>query len=138
MPAVPAVTLVREWINSLEDLVGAEKPLALGAFRRHPRSPASGAFAVLSRVGGTRGMTAEDGIDGARISASIFAGTDEMAEAAAVAYANAVEALSGAPAVMGDARCLVADSVTGPLLVDQTDSDRDQFHYLVDATFHMH
>ncbi|WP_436759328.1 hypothetical protein [Streptosporangium sp. V21-05] len=138
MPYVVAVTAVRAWVNSLDTLVGSGRPLALGAFRQHPRSPGHGAYALLSRIGRAAGdLVAEDTIDSPRISASIFAGTDEAAEIAAVAYANAVDALRGAPAVMGDARCLVADDLAGPLLVDNHDSDREQYHYVVDASFYV-
>ncbi|GAA2990799.1 hypothetical protein [Streptosporangium longisporum] len=135
MGYVVAVTAVRAWINTLDTLVGPGRPLALGAFRQHPRSPGHGAYALLSRVGRGADLVAEDTIDSPRISASIFAGTDEAAEIAAVAYANAVANLRGAPAVMGETRCLTADDIVGPLLVDNHDSDREQYQYLVDASF---
>lgn len=138
MPYVAAVVAVRDWLNGRTgDLVGPGKPISLGAFRAHPRSPGQGAYVLLSRIGGSQELTAEDGVDRARISASIFAGTDEAAELAATAYANAVTSLSGAPAAMGSAMALVADSISGPLLVDQHDSDREQFQYLVDADFYL-
>ncbi|MFD1547014.1 hypothetical protein [Nonomuraea guangzhouensis] len=135
MAYVAAVRLVRSWLTSQTTLVGPGKPIALGAFRQHPRSPGQGAYVLLSRIGRAGDVVAEDVIDSARISASIYAGTDEAAEDAAVAYANAVTALTGSPAVIGDARCLVADDLVGPLLVDNHDSDREQWQYLVDATF---
>jgi hypothetical protein len=138
MAYVVAVTAVRNWVNSLTDtLVGPGQPLARGAFRAQPRSPGQGAYAVLSRIGRSGDLVAEDTVDSPRISASIFAGTDEAAEIAAVAYANAVDALRGTPAVMGEARCLVADDIAGPLLVDNHDSDREQYQYLVDASFYV-
>jgi hypothetical protein len=38
---------------------------------------------------------------------------------------------------MGDATCLVADDITGPLLVDHSNTDLDQFVYSVDADFYL-
>lgn len=138
MARVVAVTAVREWINAqTETLVGQGNPIQHGAHRAHLRSPASGAYILLSRVGGAGDLIAEESADRARISASIVAGTDEVAEAAATAYANAVEALSGTRTVMGDATCLVTDNVTGPLAVDLHLSDQDQYRYLVDADFYL-
>ncbi|MER7131255.1 hypothetical protein [Streptosporangium saharense] len=132
MAYVVAVTMVREWINGLDTLVGPGRPLSRGAFRQMPRSPADGAYAVLSRIGRASDLVAEDTIDSPRISASIYAGTDEAAELAAVAYCNALDALRGAPSAMGDARCLVVEDIVGPLYVE----DSDQEHrYLVDASF---
>ncbi|MEV0584105.1 hypothetical protein [Nonomuraea sp. NPDC050310] len=133
-----AVTAVREWVNAQRGtLTGPGTPIPQGAFRQQVRSTADGAYVVLSRVGGTGDLFAERPADRARISASIYAGTDGAAELAAVAYANAVEALSGTRTPMGDATCLVADNVTGPLLVDNHDTDREQFHYVVDADFYL-
>lgn len=138
MPRVAAVTAVRAWVNAQRGtLVGPGTPIAQGAFRTQVRSTADGAYLTLSRVGGTGDLFAESPADRARISASIFAGTDEAAEAAAVAYANAIEALAGRPAAMGDARCLVADNITGPLLVDNHDNDREQYHYVVDCDVYL-
>ncbi|MEV4179940.1 hypothetical protein AB0J28_00655 [Streptosporangium canum] len=135
MAYVVAVTAVRTWLNSRDDLVGPGRPIARGAFRQHPRSPADGAYVLLSRIGRGGDLVAEELVDSPRISASIYAGTDEAAEIAAVAYCNALAALTGAPAVMGDTQCLVAEDIVGPLLVDNHDSEREQYQYLVDATF---
>ncbi|MEU9888010.1 hypothetical protein [Sphaerisporangium sp. NPDC051011] len=133
MAVIVAVTAVRAWINSLDSLVGKGLPLALGAFRAAdpPRSPGQGAYALLSQVGGSLELVAEEGIGRARISATIYAGTDEAAEAAAVAYLNTLEALTGDPAPMGDiARCLVADDITGPVALPD-------LGYLIDADFYL-
>jgi hypothetical protein len=132
-----SVGIIRDWLNSLDTLVGPGNPIALGAHRRHPRSPGQGAYVLISRIGRAADLVAEDLLDSPRISGSIYAGTDEAAELAAIAYANAVIALSGAPAVMGDTACLVADDVVGPLLVDNHDNDREQWQYLVDASFYL-
>lgn len=137
MPRVAAVTAVRVWVNAQSALVGPGKPIAQGAFRQQIRSTADGAYLTLSRVGGTGDLFAESPADRARISASIYAGTDEAAELAAVAYTNALEALSGRPAVMGGSRCLVVDNIAGPLLVDNHDNDREQYHYVVDCDVYL-
>ncbi|WP_188188051.1 hypothetical protein [Nonomuraea sp. SYSU D8015] len=133
---VAAVTLVRAWITAQPDLVGPGRPIALGAFRQHPRSPGQGAYVLLSRIGRAADLVAEDVLDSPRISASIYAGTDEAAELAATAYANAVAALKGAPAAVDGHAFLVADDIVGPLLVDNHDSDREQWQFLVDASFY--
>lgn len=138
MAFVAAVGIVRDWLTAQTGLVGPGKPIALGAFRQHPRSPGNGAYVLLSRIGRAADLVAEDVIDSPRISASIYAGTEEAAELAAVAYANAVTSLTGSPAVMGDTHCLIADDLVGPLLVDNHDSDREQWQYLVDASFYVH
>ena len=137
MPRVVAVTAVRAWVNAHATLVGPGRPLAHGAHRTRLRSPGQGAYVLLYRVGGTGDLVAEDPADRARIGGLIYAGTDEAAEVAATAYANAVEALSGVPAAMGSATCLVADDVIGPTLVDESRSDNDQWVYAVDADFYL-
>lgn len=134
--AVPAVAATVEWVNALADLIGKGNPIPLGAFRRshRPRSPGQGAYLLISQVGGSPDLLAEGGASRARISASVYAGTEEAAEAAAVAYASAVEALTGEPVQMGAvARCLVADNITGPLQVDAP----DEHLFLVDADFYL-
>lgn len=137
MPYLLATPAVRAWVNSRADLVGPGQPLAAGAFLEPPRSPGQGAYAVLSRVANGADLVAEDVIDSPRISATILAGTIEAAEAAAVAYANAVASLTGTPAAMGDATCLVADNITGPLYVDLRLSDQNVYQFLVDADFYL-
>lgn len=134
---VVAVPVLLAWLNGIDTLTGPGNPIELGAFRAHPRSPSRGAYILLARIGRATDLVAEDRLDSPRISASIYAGTDEAAELAAIAYANTVSALAGSPAQMGDERCLVADDVVGPLAVDNHDSDREQWQYLVDASFYL-
>jgi len=124
-------------LNARLDLVGAGRPIALGAHRAPIRSPGQGAYVLLSRVGGSPDLLAEGSVDRARISAVVYAGTDEAAENAATAYRNAVEGLSGAPAVMGSALCLVADNISGPLFLDERAGSGDQYAYAVDADFYL-
>lgn len=137
MPYLAATSAVRAWVNASGDLVGGGRPLALGAFVEPPRSPGVGAYALLSRVGRAGDLVAEETVDSPRISATILAGTYEAAEAAAVAYANAVDALRGVRAAMGGTVCLVADNISGPLYVDLHRSTQEQYQWLVDADFYL-
>ena len=130
---VDAEAAVRDWINSLTaTLVGAGRPLAQGAHLKRLRSAAGTCYALLSVVGGTTGLAPEAPHHRARISASIYGPTKEAAATAAVAYANTVAGLRGAPQPMGAASCLCAADVTGPLYVIDIDEPR----YLVDADFY--
>lgn len=137
MPYLIATSAVRAWVNANTALVGASRPLALGAFVEPPRSPGAGAYALLSRVGRAGDLVAEETVDSPRISATILAGTLQAAEAAATAYANAVDSLRGIRAVMGEASCLVADNIAGPLYVDLHRSTQEQYQFLVDADFYL-
>jgi carbohydrate-selective porin OprB len=137
MPYLVATRAVRDWVNGNGLLVGPGRPLALGAFLEPPRSPGSGGYALLSRVGRAGDLVAEETIDSPRISATILAGTYEAAETAATAYANAVDGLRGVRAAMGDATCLVADNIAGPLYVDLRRSTQEQYQFLVDADFYL-
>lgn len=137
MAYILALPAVRAWVNSNTALTGAGQPLALGAYLEPPRSPGAGAYALLSRVGRAGDLVAEETVDSPRITATILAGTLEAAEAAAVAYANAVDSLRGARVAMGDVACLVADNITGPLYIDLHRSTQEQYQFLVDADFYL-
>jgi hypothetical protein len=138
MSYVVALPAVRAWVNSNTALVGQGKPLALGAFLETTRSPGTGAYALLMRVGRGDDLVAEETVDSPRVSATILAGTLEAAETAAVAYANAVDSLRGVRAQMGAVSCLVADNITGPLYVDLGHSvTQEQYQFLVDADFYL-
>jgi hypothetical protein len=137
MGYVVALPAVRAWVNSNAALVGQGKPLALGAYLETSKSPGTGAYALLMRVGRAADLVAEETVDSPRISATILAGTLEAAETAAVAYANAVDSLRGARAQMGAVSCLVADNITGPLYVDLGRSTQEQYQFLVDADFYL-
>lgn len=137
MGYVVALPAVRAWVNSNAALVGQGKPLALGAYLETSKSPGTGAYALLMRVGRAVDLVAEETVDSPRISATILAGTLEAAETAAVAYANAVDSLRGAHTSMGAVSCLVADNITGPLYVDLGRSTQEQYQFLVDADFYL-
>jgi hypothetical protein len=136
--AVDAEGAVKAWIDSrTEDLVGLGNPLTHGAHFNKLRSPATGAYALLYRIGGGRAFTAERPWDQARISATIYAPTKEGACRAAVAYVNALESVNGASVRMGDAVCQVVDNITGPLAIDDSSTGHEQHRYIVDADFYL-
>lgn len=143
---IDAEGALRAWINSLTTtLVGTGKPLALGMWlgdgpreTSRPRGPYRGAYGVLARVGGGPRMTDESPWDWPRISASIYGVTRLQAHTAAVAYANTLAGLDGAPVAVAwtpsdqvgrVATLLVCQDLTGPLWAP----DGDEPRYLVDA-----
>lgn len=132
--AVDAEGAVRDWVNARQDLVGEGGPIPLGAHLGDGlRSPGRGAWVLLLRVGGTRGLTAERPMDIARISATVYGTTKETAAAGATAYATALEGLDGAPVAMGPlVVCHVVDNITGPSAVPDGSGEH---RYLVDAEF---
>jgi predicted Na+-dependent transporter len=125
---------VMRWVNAqTTDLVGVGHPLPKGAHVNRLRGAAAACYAWLSQVGGSTSFGVENADQRARISAQIYGPTKEAAAAAAVAYANAVAALGGAPAAVPGAVLLAADNVTGPLWAPDFDEPR----YLVDADFYL-
>ncbi len=134
---VDAEGAVADWVNSLTGtLVGEGQPLMKGAFLHELRGAASSCYALLSIIGGSPVLSAEDPDMRARISASIYGPTKEAATLAAVAYANHVLACDGRPTPMGAAAtCLVVDpdSLTGPLWSPDGAGPR----LLVDADFYL-
>lgn len=139
-----AEVAVRAWVNSRSDLVGdppgsASAPLARGAYLIQQRSPADGAYAVISRqAGDAEPLVAEPSVfDQARIVAAIRAGTVEAAESAANAYAEAVKTLSGAPVVCGDTGVIIRShmNLTGPQFIQQPGDSGEQYTFEVAADF---
>lgn len=142
MATVGAESAVRAWVNSREDLIGTQGtpgPLARGAYLIQQRSPADGAYAVLSRqAGDAEPLVAEPSLfDQARIMTVIRAGTVEAAEAAANAYVNAVKSLTGAPVTCGDTGVIVRAhaNLAGPQFVPQPADSGEQYAFLVAADF---
>lgn len=135
--AVDAEGAVRDWVNGRTDLVGEGGPIHLGAhLGGRLRSPGRGAYVVLLRVGGARALTAEKPFDQARISATFYAPTKEIACVAATAYTTALEGVDGAPVQMGPlVVCHVVDNISGPTALD--DRADTEYRYLVDAEFVM-
>lgn len=98
LPAfVDAEAVVRAWLNSRTQLVGAGKPLRHGVHLTRLRSPQAGAYALLERLGGydDRG---DSPIDYARVSFQVYASQKEAAARAATALANELRTgLDGTP-----------------------------------------
>lgn len=136
MARVAATTAILAWINTHPTLKAPGR-LDLGAFDTQIRSPSRGAYLWLTRIDGADALVAEDAIDQARMAGVVFAATRTAAENAAVAYCNALAALSGAHTPMGDAVCLVVDDIVGPQLIDdQAGAGGELVAYQVDATFY--
>lgn len=125
--------IIRDWINTRDDLVGESKPLTRGAHLKRLRS--QGIYALILSVGTPVNLTAERPIGRARISATIYASTKKAAANAAVAYATILEGLKGFPEKAGDYKILVVDNISGPLPIDDQLTTREEFRYLVDADF---
>jgi len=129
--------IFRTWLNTLTGstgLVGTGRPLAVGVHLRRLRSPARGCYAILTTVGTPVALDEEGTIGAARISASIYSATSkENAALAAVAYANTLRTISITRPVVGSARLLTADAITGPLYVPDIDEER----YLVDCDLYL-
>jgi hypothetical protein len=130
------------WINARQD-VSTTGPLTRGAFEagQDPvRSPADGPYAHVSRLTGgvQRGQVAEsDDPSWARISALVYAGTVDSAEAAAVALANAWHTLQGCPEPCGDTgvTVLVGDGIVEPAYIQQPAVGGEQFCFQVTGDF---
>jgi hypothetical protein len=138
---VDAEGSVRSWINAnpvLTDPADPARPLMRGAHLNRLDSVHT-SYAYLIGVGTTTGLLNEHPVMIARVSATIFAGTKALAERGARALANelGVLQLNATPVRMGDALCLLVDDITGPLPVDQTDTTREQYQYLVDADYYL-
>lgn len=125
--------IVRDWINTRDELVGPGKPLVRGAHLKRLRSP--GIYALILTVGTPADLTAETPVGRARISATIYASTKQAAANAAVAYANLLESVNGAPVTAGDYKILMVDNISGPIPIDDQLTTREEFRYLVDADF---
>jgi hypothetical protein len=121
-------TPVRDWVNADSRLVGTgvddSAPLNAGAFTLAQRSPAFGAYAVITRdpAAQVAGPFAEDStILGVRMAFDCYAGTIDKAEAAAAAVTDKLLALNGCPEPLAGSGLLVlvSDNVTGPVWVPQ-------------------
>ena len=117
-----AEAAIREWVNADPGLVpqngdpDSGAPICRGAYLRTQRSPADGAYLVISRAlpGGNEAGVAEvtPALGLARITAQAYAGTEEAAEEAAAAYARAVAACTGVPRAVRHVRGV--DPLTRP------------------------
>lgn len=131
---------MRAWINARTDLVGDGNPLSRGAYLREQRSPADGAYCVLSRSSeGTTAVVAEaaPGLGVARVQALVYAGTEVAAENAASALMEAFQSLLGCPEPCGDTgtHVLVASNHVGPLLIPPPPDTGEIYSFQVQADF---
>jgi hypothetical protein len=131
---VDAGGAVKEWVNSLRDLVGAGNPLPLGASLKQREGAASVAYAYLVELPAGLWGGAEHPSMSARVQAQVYGPTKEAASTAAVAYAEAVMTLmQGVRAVLPSSGVVLAgaDNIDGP----QWFPDGDEPRYIVDADF---
>lgn len=133
MTFVDAEGALKDWVNNQTDLVGRGRPLALGAHLKPLRSPAHGAYVRLLLLSSSPELTAENPVGRARLSGVIHGTTKESAAVAASAYANALLQLNGRREPMGDVVCVIADNITGPQAIDDQDTTKNQYRYVVDA-----
>ncbi len=121
-----AEAAVRAWVNDpARGLVGEGNPLVLGAYLVDQRSPAAGAYTVVSRnAEGVSGVVAEDdgAVTVARMQFMVYAGTIEAAGNAAAALRREIDTLTGLRQRCGDSgvTVLVADNRNGPFYVPGT------------------
>lgn len=126
--------IVCRWINTRDDFTGPGKPLDAGAHLKYIRH--QGTYAFIIAVGTPVDLTEEVPIARARISATIFGRTKEAASRGAIAYGSVLERIQlGNREKMGDYWCIALDNISGPLPVDDQQTTREQFRYLVDADF---
>lgn len=121
-----ALGAARAWINSRDTLVGPDKPLQLGAHLKHVQGGTPATYAYLEEQYSTRSSDSPENPDMlAALSAQVYGGTREAATDAAVALAEELStALTGVPAVVGDALMMVSDDIQGPAWAPDGDLPR--------------
>lgn len=135
---IAAEQAVRAWTNAKPSLVGAGNPLSGGAYLLQQRSPATGAYAVISRIAGGASMVAEDDNPcTARISATVYHPDQVTAETAAAALASVWNDLNGCPEPCGTTgvTALVTDNQTGPVFVPTPPDSGEPYCFQVAADF---
>jgi hypothetical protein len=137
---VDAEGAVKDWINANAALTSGDgRPLTLGAHLNRMAS-IRGTYAHLVLINTSSGMTAETPVGIARISATVYGQTKSLAQRGAMALANELETIkhNARPVSMGTgAVCLMVDNITGPAAVDDTETTREQWRYLVDSDYHL-
>lgn len=135
---VDAAATVYAWVNGLTGtLVGAGRPLQLGASYKVHSGVATVAYGVIVELPGFLWGGAEHPSMGARVSMQIYGPTKEAASVAATAYAEALlPLLQGVRATVTLASGQVVTiagvgSVDGPQWIP----DGDEPRYVVDADF---
>jgi hypothetical protein len=143
--SLPAASAIKAWINARPGLTGKGRPLSRGAYLMGDpiRSPAHGAYALLFRepgsgAGGTASPVAEDNEPSlARITAHVYAGTIQAAEAAADALSNAWQDLNGCPEPCGTSgvTVMVAADFSEPGYTPMPASGGELHMFTTSATF---
>lgn len=130
---VDAEDLLRTWVNAQTDMVGKGNAIPLGAHisRGALRSPTTGSYVLLERIGGNDAWLNEAPSDTARISGSVFGPNKGAAARAAIAYANRLRRIPYLRPEVGESQLVTIDALTGPLYVPTTDGDAQ---YLVDVS----
>lgn len=113
---VDATGAVAAWINGrTATLVGPGMPLRHGAHLTHIKTPAPETYAFLEEL---PSRTSDDSPENpdmlAVVSAQVYGGTRKTATDAAVALAEELLTVAGAPVSVTGALLLVADDVQGP------------------------
>lgn len=138
---IAAEQAVRDWTNAKAELVGAGNPLANGAYLLQQRSPADGAYAVITRslaAGTPRPVAESDNPARVRMSAQVYAGTVEAAENAAAALATTWDALQGCPEPCGKSSHVLAvatDNLLGPMYMPTPADTGEPYQFMVSADF---
>jgi hypothetical protein len=146
---IAAELAIQAWVNGRANLLGdpdsldgrGEGPVARGAYLRMQRSPADGPYLIITRTppGGGEGPVAEPAPDlcTARITALAYAGTEDVAEVAAAAYAAAVAALSGVREECGGTGIWILghDNLAGPAFIPPSATTGETYAFQVTADF---
>jgi hypothetical protein len=134
--AASPLEAVREWVNGNGELRGTRQapgPLVLGATNSEldpPRSPASGAYCVLTRgsIGPEAAPIAEDDVVAwARVVCLVCGTKAALADKAATALVAAFRRAAPPPCAMGDMSCLATANISRPASVPAPGVD--QFDY---------
>lgn len=132
---------VRTWGNTLTDLVGPGKPLALGFHERRLRSPQRGVYAVVEAVeDADLTVDAEGTIVAARFTFSVYSATDaKAARTAGIALINSLRSLNAAPpgsVTTAESELVMVAEVSGePIdIVNASTSSDDEPLYRVRGT----
>lgn len=136
---IAAEPAVRAWVNTWAASPASGGALAAGAFLDPPRSPAAGAYALLSRqqTAIAQPCAEDNAVCGARIQFDCYHATEELAELAAAGLATAIETLTGAPQPCGatGVSILCHDSLSGPVFVPPAPDAGEIFCFQIASDF---
>lgn len=137
--SIAAEAAIRSWVNAQKTIVGEGNLLSRGAYLVEQRSPADGAYAVISRQseGVTYPVAEDSSVCTARMQCVVYAGTAQAAELAADALLKQIERLTGCPERCGDAgvKVLVTDNRIGPFQIPAAADSGEIYAFQVNADF---